>query len=300
MTEVPSVNIRPLADEDWPAVWALLHATFQAGDTYAFAPESSEAAIRRAWTEPPASAFVACSPAGAVLGTYFIKPNQPGLGAHVCNCGYVVAPAAQGQGVASAMCAHSQDQALVMGYRAMQFNLVVATNERAVRLWHRLGFAVVGRLPGAFRHARLGFVDALIMFKVLGSEAATPAPARAGALIYAQDLARLSAFYRRVLGLSQRHADAGHHVLESADCQIVIHAIPASIAATLTIQSPPEPREEATIKLFFTVPSLAAAQAEAQALGGDVFDAAWAGPGFVVRNAYDPEGNIFQIRESTT
>ena len=99
--------------------------------------------------------------------SYFIKPNQPGQGAHVCNCGYVVAPTAQGQGVASLMCEHSQQQAVAMGFRAMQFNLVVATNEGAVRLWQRLGFRIVGTLPGAFRHRALGAVDAHVMYKAL-------------------------------------------------------------------------------------------------------------------------------------
>jgi GNAT superfamily N-acetyltransferase len=115
----------------------------------------------------PAATFVACDEQGQVLGTYYLKANQPGLGAHVCNAGYVVAPVAQGQGVAAAMCEHSQEQARALGFLAMQFNLVVSTNERAVRLWNHLGFATVGRLPGAFRHARLGLVDALVMFKTL-------------------------------------------------------------------------------------------------------------------------------------
>eukprot|EP01030_Chromulinospumella_sphaerica_P001624 gene1624-1593_t len=145
------VTIRPLQAADWPAVWLILRTTFQAGDTYAFAPESTEAEIHKAWVELPAATF----------------PNQPGQGAHVCNCGYVVSPAAQGQGVASLMCEHSQQQAVAMGFRAMQFNLVVASNVRAVRLWQHLGFAIVGTLPGAFRHHTLGYVDAHVMFKTL-------------------------------------------------------------------------------------------------------------------------------------
>jgi ribosomal protein S18 acetylase RimI-like enzyme len=162
-------RIRRFEEADWPSVWSLLHTTFLLGDTYAFSPESTEAEIHRAWIELPAATFVACSVAGVVLGTYFIKPNHPGLGSHVCNCGYVVSLEAQGQGIASEMCEHSQAQAISMGFRAMQFNLVAATNERAVRLWQRLGFSVVGTLPGAFRHQRLGFVNALVMFKALAT-----------------------------------------------------------------------------------------------------------------------------------
>jgi len=125
-----------------------------------------------------------------------------------------------------------------------------------------------------------------------------PGPARAGALIYAKDLARLSAFYQQLLGMQRLLADAEHHVIESADMQLIIHAIPPHIAATFTISSPPLPREEQAIKLFFTVPSLAAAEAAAESLGGALFGPAYAGPGFRVRNGYDPEGNIFQVREA--
>jgi ribosomal protein S18 acetylase RimI-like enzyme len=165
----PMTLIRPFQETDWPAVWSILHATFQSGDTYANSPQSTEAETRQAWVELPVATFVASSPDGKVVGIYILKPNQPGLGAHVCNCGYVVAPDAQGQGIASVMCEHSQAQALAMGFLAMQFNLVVSTNERAVRLWKKLGFTVVGTLPRAFRHQRLGFVDALVMFKELAS-----------------------------------------------------------------------------------------------------------------------------------
>lgn len=160
-------SIRRYQESDWPALWPILHTTFKAGDTYAFSPESTEAEIHQAWVELPAATYVACAPDGQVVGTYFIKANQTGLGSHVCNCGYVVAPEAQGQGIASAMCEHSQLEAVGMGFRAMQFNLVVSTNERAVRLWQQLGFAVVGTLPRAFRHQRFGFVDALVMYKEL-------------------------------------------------------------------------------------------------------------------------------------
>ena len=160
-------TIRPYAEADWPALWPLLHATFTTGDTYAYAPDSSEQEIRHAWTILPTATYVAVDDAGRILGTYYLKPNQPGLGRHVCNCGYVTAKQAQGQGIATMMCEHSQQQALAMGFRAMQFNLVVSTNERAVRLWQHLGFHIAGRLPGAFRHAKLGYVEALVLYKQL-------------------------------------------------------------------------------------------------------------------------------------
>jgi ribosomal protein S18 acetylase RimI-like enzyme len=163
-------TIRRLRDGDWPSVWPMLRDTFARADTYAFAPDIAEADARRAWLDVPAAAYVALD-ADRVVGTYYIKPNQQGPGSHVCNCGYVVARDAEGRGIATAMCEHSQREAIAMGFRAMQFNLVVATNERAIRLWKRLGFDVVGTLPGAFRHAKLGYVDALVMFKTLVASA---------------------------------------------------------------------------------------------------------------------------------
>lgn len=162
-----SLTIRPFVPSDWGAVWQMLEPTFRSGETYAVAPDISQADARRMWVDIPSATYVACDASGAVIGTYFLKPNQAGPGSHVCNCGYVVHAAAAGRGVASAMCAHSQQATLAQGFRAMQFNLVVSTNEAAVHLWRKHGFAIAGVLPGAFHHHRLGFVDAFVMFKPL-------------------------------------------------------------------------------------------------------------------------------------
>lgn len=102
-----------------------------------------------------------------LLGTYFIKPNQGGPGSHVCNCGYMVSSKARGMGLATKMCEHSQQIALELGFKAMQFNSVVSTNEGAVRLWQKLGFDIVGTLPKAFKHPTQGYVDAYVMYKWL-------------------------------------------------------------------------------------------------------------------------------------
>jgi ribosomal protein S18 acetylase RimI-like enzyme len=110
--------------------------------------------------------FVAAE-AGEIVGTYYLRANQSGGGAHVANCGYMTAPRATGRGVASAMCAHSLDEARRRGFRAVQFNFVLASNERAVRLWQKFGMAVIGRIPRAFDHPRLGLVDALVMWREL-------------------------------------------------------------------------------------------------------------------------------------
>lgn len=160
-------RIDALQAGDWPAVWDILRPVFRAGETYAFATDIDETAAHRAWVELPAATFVVRAADERILATYYLKPNQPGPGAHVCNCGYVTAETARGQGLAAAMCEHSQAEARRLGFRAMQFNLVVATNEGAVRLWQRLGFAIVGTLPGAFLHPHQGYVDAHVMFKTL-------------------------------------------------------------------------------------------------------------------------------------
>lgn len=161
------ITIRAFEANDWQHVWRIIEPVFRAGETYAFAPDLSESEAHRVWIEAPAMSYVACDETGDLLGTYYIKPNQPGLGAHVCNCGYITSASARGRGVASLMCEHSQEEARRLGFRAMQFNLVVSTNEGAVRLWQKLGFAIVGTLPGAFRHPRDGYVDAYVMYKHL-------------------------------------------------------------------------------------------------------------------------------------
>jgi ribosomal protein S18 acetylase RimI-like enzyme len=163
-----SVVIRPCGSRDWPQVWKILAPVFRAGETYAFPRDISEDDARKAWTDPPKEAFVAVDEAdGEILGTFYLRPNQEGPGSHVCNCGYVTAESARGRGVASRMCEHSQAIAAERGFRAMQFNLVAASNEGAVRLWKKLDFEIVGTLPAAFRHPRLGLVDAHVMYKSL-------------------------------------------------------------------------------------------------------------------------------------
>ena len=165
-----SLTIRPFEPRDWAALWPILESVFRAGETYAFSTSITEDEARAIWIDAPHATLVAVDDAGTVLGTYYIKPNHAGPGGHVCNCGYIVAPAARGRGVASALCRDSQERAVALGFRAMQFNMVASTNETAVGLWKKLGFAVVGTLPGAFHHPRQGDVDAFVMFKRLAAE----------------------------------------------------------------------------------------------------------------------------------
>lgn len=161
------MTIRPYEPTDWPAIWRIIEPVFRAGETYPYSPEITEAEAHKVWIEMPAQTFVAVHEHKGIQGTYYIKPNQPELGAHVCNCGYIVAHNARGTGIASAMCQHSQDAAVEMGFQAMQYNLVVSTNTGAVRIWQRHGFETIGTLPKAFRHLQLGLVDAFVMYKQL-------------------------------------------------------------------------------------------------------------------------------------
>jgi L-amino acid N-acyltransferase YncA len=161
-------TIREATAADWPGVWAMFRAAAAAGDVFAYDETTTEETARRLWFDPPAVCFVA-EEAGRVAGTYYVRPNQPGRGGHVANGGYIVAPEARGKGLARALCEHSLQTARRLGYAAMQFNFVVATNAAAVRTWEKCGFAVVGRLPRAFRHKERGFVDVLVMYRGLSS-----------------------------------------------------------------------------------------------------------------------------------
>lgn len=160
------MRIREAEASDASAIAAIILPIIREAATYALDPDMSESAALAYWMGHDKETFVA-EENGVVLGTYYMRPNQAGGGRHVCNCGYMTHSAASGRGIARRMCEHSLAHARSRGYRAMQFNLVISTNERAVRLWQSLGFDMVGRLPAAFRHPTHGYVDALVMYQLL-------------------------------------------------------------------------------------------------------------------------------------
>ncbi len=160
------MTIRLATDEDKDAIWAILEPMIRRGETYPLPREMSKSQALEYWFTPENEIFV-WHDGGAILGTYFLRANQRGGGAHVANCGYVTAAGAEGRGIARAMCLHSLQRSRERGFRAMQFNFVVSANSRAVKLWSDLGFKIVGCLPGAFEHPEHGFVDALVMYKQL-------------------------------------------------------------------------------------------------------------------------------------
>jgi L-amino acid N-acyltransferase YncA len=158
--------IRPANADDSVAIWSILGPTIRTGETYALDPAMREEDALAYWLGSDRETFVA-EEDGEILGTYYIRANQAGGGSHVCNCGYMTSAAASGRGVAREMCEHSFEHARTRGFRAMQFNFVVSTIQRAIRLWQLLGFAEVGRLPQAFHHPAQGYVDALVLFRSL-------------------------------------------------------------------------------------------------------------------------------------
>ena len=160
------MNIRKATEIDFDQIWSIFHEIVSAGETYAYPRDTTKDQALKIWINTPRVTFV-FEEDGIVLGTYYLKTNQLGPGDHVCNCGYMVSSAARGRGLATFMCEHSQVIARELGYKAMQFNFVASTNEGAVRLWAKLGFDTVGKLPKAFNHPSKGYVDALVMYKWL-------------------------------------------------------------------------------------------------------------------------------------
>lgn len=158
--------VRPASADDSDAIWRVVEPAIRAGETYALPRDMTREGALRLWLDPAHRVFVA-QDGPEIVGTYYLRANQQGGGSHVANCAYATAPGASGRGVARAMCEHSLETARALGFRAMQFNFVVASNERAVRLWDSFGFATLCRLPRAFEHPRLGFVDALVMYRDL-------------------------------------------------------------------------------------------------------------------------------------
>lgn len=160
------VTVRPATSRDHKSIWAIIGPVIRAGETYTLPIDMTEAEAISYWTGPDRQTFVA-DDGDVVLGTYYLRTNQLGGGSHVANCGYITDTNARHKGVARAMCEHSLNEARRLGFLAMQFNFVVSTNDRAVRLWLSMGFREVGRLPLAFRRPTGEYTDALVMFRSL-------------------------------------------------------------------------------------------------------------------------------------
>ncbi|OLC74212.1 MAG: GNAT family N-acetyltransferase [Acidobacteria bacterium 13_1_40CM_3_65_5] len=160
------ITIRRADSRDEDAIWRIFHAVVEPGDTYAFPADMNRQSALAMWMAPTVHTYVALEN-DSIVGTYLIKANQPGRGSHVSNAAFMVSPSAQGRGIGRRMGEHCLSEARRLGFRAMQFNLVVATNEPAVALWKKLGFEIIGTVPSAFNHGKLGFVDAYVMYRSL-------------------------------------------------------------------------------------------------------------------------------------
>ena len=160
------LNIRPATERDREAIWNIFHTVIAPGDTCAFDPKMSREDALAYWFRPDTHTYVA-EQDRQIVSTYILRPNQPALGSHVANAAFMVAPNARGLGIGREMSEHCLSEARRLGFRAMQFNFVVSTNDAAVRLWKQLGFKIVGTLPGAFRHPHRGYVDVYVMFRSL-------------------------------------------------------------------------------------------------------------------------------------
>ncbi|OOP55160.1 MAG: GNAT family N-acetyltransferase [Candidatus Brocadia carolinensis] len=158
------IRIRKAKDSDFNDIWEIFHQVVKRGDTFAFDPKASKEDCSTLWMSPPVHTYVA-EIQNKILGTYILRKNQPGLGAHVANAAYMVHPEARGQGIGKAMGSHSIKRARKLGFSAIQFNFVVSTNLVALQLWFKLGFKIVGTVPKAFHHTNLGLVDVYVMHR---------------------------------------------------------------------------------------------------------------------------------------
>ncbi|MBL7817026.1 MAG: GNAT family N-acetyltransferase [Saprospiraceae bacterium] len=160
------LNIRKAHLSDAEDIWDIIREVITAGDTYTFDPQTPKEKMLAYWLAPDKHTYVAESD-NRIVGTFIIKDNQPDLGSHVANAGYMTAPHAFGQGIGRKMCAFSLEEAKRLGYLAMQFNIVIKSNERAVKLWQQMGFSIIGEIPEAFQHQSLGLTNAYIMYRKL-------------------------------------------------------------------------------------------------------------------------------------
>ncbi len=160
------VEIREATAANRDTIWDIFREVVAARDTYTFDPGMSRQDALGYWFQANTRTYVAES-SGRIVGTYILRPNQSGGGSHVANAAFMVAPVARGRGIGRAMAEHCLTEGRRLGFRAMQFNFVVSTNDPALRLWQKLGFKIVGTLPGAFRHPEKGYVDVYVMFRSL-------------------------------------------------------------------------------------------------------------------------------------
>lgn len=160
------ISIRIAKDDDFDSIYNIFHAVVKLGNTHTYFPDTNKEDAYQLWMPPHKETFVAIVD-NNIVGTYFLRANQIGLGSHIANAAYMVHPSEHGKGIGTLMAKHSINRATEFGYHAMQFNIVVSTNEKAVNLWKKCGFKIIGNTPNGFNHSTLGYVDTYIMYKPL-------------------------------------------------------------------------------------------------------------------------------------
>jgi GNAT superfamily N-acetyltransferase len=160
------IEIRYAKEEDKPEIGRIMKAVVETGDTYTLARDTTEDELLRFWFTPGNHTYVA-ELDDEIVGTFFLRANQPGQGAHVGNAGYMVKPGIYGKGIGRCMGEWSLDECRRLGFHSLQFNFVVKANERAVKLWQGIGMEIIGEIPEAFNHPELGLVNAYIMYRKL-------------------------------------------------------------------------------------------------------------------------------------
>ena len=160
------MKLRKATLKDYNAIWEIFKLVIETEDTHVFKKNTPKADLHDIWFADYMTSFVVESE-NRIVGTYMIRPNYTDLGNHIANCGYLVHPKEQGRGIGKRLCEHSIETAREMGYRGMQFNIVISTNTAAVNLWKKFGFKIIGTTPGGFRHKTQGFVDTYMMYKAL-------------------------------------------------------------------------------------------------------------------------------------
>ncbi len=166
ITTFEKMNIRKAISSDTDAIWSIIQAVITQGDTYVFDPNTPKEKMLAYWLNSDNHTYVAEIDSD-IVGTFFIKDNQPDLGSHIANAGYMTSPKAFGQGIGRKMCTYSLEEAKRLGYAAMQFNIVIKSNIHAVQLWQNMGFDIIGEIPDAFQHKTLGLTNAYMMYRKL-------------------------------------------------------------------------------------------------------------------------------------
>lgn len=159
------LTISTATAENFDDIWAIFHRVVATGDSFIYPPETTKGEAEAIWMH--GTMVYIAKQGDKVVGTYVIRANKIGLGSHVCNAGFMIHPDHRGHGYGKMLCEHALKEARNAGYLSMQFNVVVSTNERAIKLWKSMGFKIIGTIPEGFQHLSKGLVDIHIMHRVL-------------------------------------------------------------------------------------------------------------------------------------